>query len=494
MASLMDRFLDQVSIRGVVARLGLKRLGVGALLIAMSLPPLIVRVHPVQFMQEFSLEMALRYLPLAVLFCLSVLAGAAFIWRYERKTWGSIRDLLIVSTLIIGMLWTTRAVMWLHPDTPLYLLPIPLGALLATWLLSSNLGLLVAVVTSLNATLMGVSTDVGAVGVLIWAITGAVAASMISERRATLSVGALLVLSGAIVAFAATLGLQQPLSAALDSARWGAVGGFLSAILGYGLLPFFENVFRVTTDVRLLELTSSSHPLLRRLMQEAPGTYSHSIITGNLAEAGAEATGARALLARAGAYYHDVGKLRRPGFFAENQGGEGNPHDSRLPSLSALIITAHVREGVELAREHSLPQEVIDIIRQHHGTSLVSYFYSKASEGNTPVYEADFRYDGDAPHSREAALVMLADCAEAAVRALRKPTAIRVENAVRRVIENKVADGQLTHSTLTLADIESVIQVYTKVLKAINHSRVEYYEPLTVRSEYADKSRESSRA
>ncbi|MBS3973914.1 MAG: phosphohydrolase, partial [Actinobacteria bacterium] len=148
----------------------------------------------------------------------------------------------------------------------------------------------------------------------------------------------------------------------------------------------------------------------------------------------------------------------------------------------------------ELAREHSLPQEVIDIIRQHHGTSLVSYFYSKAAEGNTPVYEADFRYDGDAPHSREAALVMLADCAEASVRALRKPTAIRVENAVRRVIENKVADGQLTNSTLTLADIESVIQVYTKVLKAINHSRVEYYEPLTVRSEYADKSRESSRA
>jgi len=471
-----------------------KRFGLGVLLIAVSLPPLIVRVHPAQYMDVFSLEIVLRYLPVAAVFCLSVIAGGAFIWRYDRKTWDSIRDLLIVSTLIIGMLWTTRVVMWLHPDIPLYLLPVPLAPLLAVWLLSPNLGLLVAVMTSIHAVLMGVSTDLAIAGVMIWAISGAVAASMISERRAILSVGAVLVSAGAVIAFTLTFAAQQQLSIALEAMRWGAIGGLAAVILGYGLLPFFENVFRVTTDVRLLELTTLTHPLLRRLMHEAPGTYSHSIITGSLAEAGAEATGARPLLARAGAYYHDVGKLRRPGFFSENQAGEGSPHDSRLPSLSALIITAHVREGVELAKEHALPQEVIDIIRQHHGTSLVSYFYTKATEGNIPVYEADFRYGGDMPHSREAALVMLADCAEAAVKALRKPTAVRIENAVRKVIENKVADGQLTRSTLTLADIESVIQVYARILSAINHSRVEYHEPLTVRSEHANKSRESSRA
>jgi putative nucleotidyltransferase with HDIG domain len=211
-------------------------------------------------------------------------------------------------------------------------------------------------------------------------------------------------------------------------------------------------------------------------MVKAPGTYTHSLMTGNLAEAGADAIGANALLARVGSYYHDVGKLRRPAFFIENQAGQDNPHDTTSPTLSALIITSHVREGLELAAQYRLPREITDIIKQHHGTSLVTYFYNKAAEGDGPVYEADFRYGGERPTSREAALVMLADSAEAAVRTVKKPTPPRVETAVRKVVDAKVADGQLDHADLTLADIEKVIEVYSKMLSASYHNRVEYPE------------------
>jgi rRNA maturation RNase YbeY len=223
----------------------------------------------------------------------------------------------------------------------------------------------------------------------------------------------------------------------------GIAGGLASAVLGYGLLPFFEHIFGVTTDIRLLELGNPGHPLLRRLMVEAPGTYSHSVMTANLAESAAEDIGANPLLARVGAYYHDVGKIRRPGFFVENQSEGINPHDNTAPSLSALIITAHVKEGLELAREHKLPEELTQIIEQHHGNSLVSYFYNKAKEADDGANEADFRYPGSRPQSREAALVMLADSCEAAVRALKKPLHPKVEATVRKIVDGKVGDGQL---------------------------------------------------
>jgi hypothetical protein len=208
-------------------------------------------------------------------------------------------------------------------------------------------------------------------------------------------------------------------------------------------------------------------------MVEAPGTYSHSVMTANLAESAAEDIGANPVLTRVASYYHDVGKIRRPSFFVENQAGGQNPHDTTAPTLSALIITAHVREGVELAREYKLPFEIVDIIRQHHGTSLVRYFYSKATE-NGAVVEEDFRYDGDRPQSREAALVMLADSSEAAVRAIKKPSPQRIKATVKSVIEDKVADGQLDSADLTLADIQKIVEVYSRMLSSLYHPRIEY--------------------
>jgi len=246
--------------------------------------------------------------------------------------------------------------------------------------------------------------------------------------------------------------------------------------------------------VRLLEIAGPSHPLLQRLMMEAPGTYSHSVMTANLAEAAATAIGANRLLARVGAYYHDIGKLKRPGFFAENLSCNVNPHDATTPALSALIITAHVTEGAQLAEEYRLPREIVDIVRQHHGTSIVSYFYSKATAQGGPVVEADYRYSGELPTSREAALVMLADASEAAMRSLTNPTAERIAEVVRKVIETKRADHQLDLSDLTISDIEQVTGVYVQMLEGVYHPRIEYPEFSEGSDQHAGQRHQPSRA
>ncbi len=408
------------------------------------------------------------------LLAFTVTSAGAYVWRFDSEVWDSLRYLVILGSLFVGMVWSTRIVLWLWPEIPMYALPVPLAAMLATLLISAREGMLIAILTSLAAVLLGFSGGAAVVAMLVWSIAAVTAMSFMTDRRALFYVGAFLVTLGAVIGVTASLAAGLPFNDALVTGMWGAVGGVISAVLGYGLLPFFEHIFGVTTDVRLLELGNPGHPLLKELMLKAPGTYSHSVLTANLAEAAAEQIGANPVLARVGAYYHDIGKIRRPGFFVENQAGEENPHDSTTPTLSALIITSHVRDGVELAEKYRLPPEIIDIIRQHHGTSLVRYFYDKAAEGEGPVFEADFRYDGERPQSREAALVMLADTAEAAVRTVKKPTLPRIEAVVRRVVDEKVDDGQLDDADLTLADIEQVIKIYSKMLASVYHTRVEY--------------------
>lgn len=431
---------------------------------------------------------------LVTLFAGVVFVAGAFVWRYDPKVWARLRDLLIIAVLLVGMIWITRGMLWIVPELSVYVFPIPLAAMLATLLISPREGMLVAIVTALSAVLLGFSGGSAVVAMLVWSLSAVVAMAFMTDRRKLFYVGAYLVLSGVVIGFVASLAGGTALQEALTAAGWAALGGMISAVLGYGLLPFFEHIFGVTTDIRLLELGSPGHPLMRELMTKAPGTYSHSVVTGNLAEAAAEAIGANPLLARVGSYYHDIGKSRRPAFFVENQAGAENPHDSTAPNLSALIITAHVREGIELAEQHRLPREIIDIIRQHHGTSLVSYFYSKATEGDAPVYEADFRYDGEPPRSREAALVMLADSSEAAVRAIRKPTLPRIETTVRKIVDGKVADGQLVEASLTLADIEKTVKVYSKMLASMYHPRIEYPDATPRKGPNANPHHESSRS
>lgn len=425
---------------------------------------------------------------LFLLASIGISASGAYLWRFERPVFERAADLLIITALVGGGVWITRAILWFFPEASLYLLPIPLAAMLATLLVNPRIGLLTALLSTVGGVLLGFSEGASAVAMLVWSASSVVAVSFMTERRRLFYVGMFLVASGAVIGWSATLAGGVAPYEALSAAGNGALGGMFAAVLGYGLLPFFEYAFGVTTDVRLLELSSPGHPLLRRLMVEAPGTYNHSVLTGNLAETAAEAIGANPLLARVGAYYHDVGKLHSPGFFVENQSGEINPHDVTAPNLSALIITAHVRDGVALAEQYRLPAEIIAIIEQHHGDSLVTYFYDKALTQFGESVDADeFRYRAARPQSREAALVMLADGAEASVRALKETSLLQIERAIRKMVDERVADGQLRDSDMTLADLEKTITVYGKLLASVNHPRVEYPDLKSRRPEYADQ-------
>ncbi len=309
----------------------------------------------------------------------------------------------------------------------------------------------------------------------------------------------LLVALGVVVLCAASTALGAlwaPLGADVAPgliAGAGVVAGALAvAVIAYLILPLVERFTGLTTRTRLLELSNPSHPLMRELMDVAPGTYSHSMLAGNLAETAAGAIGGDQLLARVGAYYHDIGKMRRPVFFAENQMGAINPHDEASPVASARIITGHVREGVQIAEEYKLPSAVVDIIEQHHGDSLVACFFDKAV-GFGPVTEEDFRYHGRSPRSREAALVMLADIAEAAVRCLGPAPYTKVESTVRRVVEMKRADGQLVQSRLSESDIDKVVRVYAKMLSSIYHPRVTYPDAAPKRKQHERQHHQPSR-
>jgi putative nucleotidyltransferase with HDIG domain len=263
----------------------------------------------------------------------------------------------------------------------------------------------------------------------------------------------------------------------LSYAVLGVVNGLVSAVLAIGLLPYLETAFDITSAIRLLELSNPNHPLMRTLLMEAPGSYHHSMIVGNLAEAAAEAVGADALLARVQAQYHDIGKTRRPYFFIENQYGADNPHDRIAPSLSTLIITSHVKDGLELARQYKLPKVVVDVIPQHHGTDMVKYFYHKAMESakeDEIIDKKDFSYPGPPPQSKETAIVMLADSVEAAVRSLKEPTPGRIEGVVRKLIKDRLHSGQLDESDLTFKDLDKIAEAFVRVLAGLFHHRIEY--------------------
>jgi hypothetical protein len=255
------------------------------------------------------------------------------------------------------------------------------------------------------------------------------------------------------------------------------INGALSGVISLGILPLFEYLLQTVTNISLLELADSNHPILQRMVLEAPGTYHHSLIVGNLSDTACVAVGANGLLARIGAYYHDIGKLQKPEYFIENQDFKKNAHDDLTPTMSKLIIMNHVKEGLELAKKYSLSPVLWDFIQQHHGKSLVYYFYRRALEGreeNQEVAEEGFRYPGPKPNTKETAIVLLADSAEAATRSLKDPTPDKIEEIVRKVINNKFIDGQLDECELTLKDIEKISSVFSKILSGIYHSRVNY--------------------
>ena len=250
--------------------------------------------------------------------------------------------------------------------------------------------------------------------------------------------------------------------------------GILTGMIALGILPYLENSFDILTDIKLLELSDFSHTLLKQLLVTAPGTFHHSIMVGALAEAGAETIGANATFARVASYYHDIGKMKRPLFFVENQKGGKNPHNTIKPSLSALIITSHTRDGYIIGKQNKLPKEILDIILEHHGTTLVQFFYYKALEKGEEVLESDFRYSGPKPKTKESSIIFLADTIEAAVRASEDKSREGIENLIRYLIRYKIDDNQLSNSNLTLGEIEKVIRAFLNVLQGAYHERIKY--------------------
>jgi len=278
---------------------------------------------------------------------------------------------------------------------------------------------------------------------------------------------------------------HQPIELIRNDGFWRAGWGLMAGFFMGGSLPFLENAFGIVTGISLLELGDNTHPLLQELVRRAPGTHNHSITVGAIAEAAAERIGANGLLVRIGAYFHDIGKMLKPHYFVENQVGSSNRHANLAPAMSTLIIIGHVKDGVDLGRQHHLPERIIDLIEQHHGTTLVEYFYHEANRrsGNDPdaavVQESAFRYPGPKPQTKEAGILMMSDCVESASRTLSEPTPSRIEGLVAELIDKRLRDGQFDESGLTLREIAEIRDSLVKSLIGIYHGRVKYPEQRT---------------
>ncbi len=418
---------------------------------------------------------------------------------FQRKLWQSESAILVFGAILVLTLFSAKV---LSPVSG-FLIPVAAGGMLVTSLLDGRLGLLLAMVAGV---LVGIIAGDGFTVTLVAVIGGMVgvyAVARIGQRfdvtRAGILVGAANALT--IVALAMVGGRTLADLELWVDVGWGLASGLLAAVLTMGSLTPFETFFGIITPVKLLELANPNHPLLRKLLMEAPGSYHHSILVANLTEAAVETLGGDSLLARVGVYYHDLGKTRRPYFFVENQLAGENPHEKISPHLSALIIKSHVKDGVELAEAHRLPPRIIDFIREHHGTTLVGYFYARAAEDKPAEHipEEDFRYDGPRPQSKETAVCMLADACEAAVRTLVKPSPGRIEAMVRKIIKDRLNDGQLDEADLTFRDLDVIARTFTSILTGVFHARVEYpehvlHEIREVKRQQAQLKRKNGRA
>ena len=357
------------------------------------------------------------------------------------------------------------------------MVPTALVIILPAILVNSRLALMLAMALPLGAFLTGSFNAPSYIFALVSGVVAAYSLHGAQKRMDLVKAGLFIAVANLIAMIAVLLWQRTPAGIYPHSLFWAAFNGLASAMLVLGILPPLENALNAATAFRLIELSDLNTPILRRLFTTAPGSYSHSIMVANLAEAACQDIGANPLLARVGAYYHDLGKMENPDCFVENQ-TDYNRHDDMAPRLSATVIRSHVKLGVEKARQLKLPQEVVDIISEHHGNSVITWFYDKAlkqEDGNTSAVNIeDFSYPGNPPRSKESAVVMLADVAEAAVRTLIKPTATKMEKFIQELIVNKVEHGQLAQSELSFRDLETIKNAFVRVLAGYYHSRIEY--------------------
>jgi putative nucleotidyltransferase with HDIG domain len=395
--------------------------------------------------------------------------------------------LTVVNFLLLKLTFVVSSVMgglfpYISTTAYYYLFPFAASAIIVRIILNSEVAL---VYTAVCAPLFGIMYS-NSLPIVIYALLGGIVGAhgvrQCKDRGTIYTAGVKVSVVNIAMAFSFQIFSDGAVSMqTLYCCVFAAAGGLINAIYVSGTVPLIEGLFKYTTDIKLLELSNLNSPILRELMIRAPGTYHHSVVVGSLVEAGAEAINANPLLARVAAYYHDVGKISKPLYFIENVKGGENRHDKLSPSMSALILISHVKEGVELAKENRLGQPIIDIIRQSHGTSLITYFYQKAKNSILPdtavTDERDFRYPGPKPQTREAGLVLLADCVEAASRTLTDPTPARIQGMVQKIISNIFIDGQLDECELTLKNLHEIAKRFNQVLSGIYHQRIDYPEP-----------------
>ncbi|MFE8703207.1 HD family phosphohydrolase [Cytobacillus sp. FJAT-54145] len=365
-----------------------------------------------------------------------------------------------------------------------YLFPAAMGAMLIKLLINERLAVLFTIIMAVCGSIIFNEGLTGAfnfnVGIYIIAsgLAGILFLSKQNQRTKILQAGMFVTVVNLMVIISLILiknGQYSPLDYTFYMVT-AIISGITSAVLTIGLLPFFEAGFGILSTMRLIELSNPNHPLLRKILTEAPGTYHHSVMVANLAESACEAIGANGLLARVGCYYHDIGKTKRPQFFIENQINIENPHDRLPPQTSKNIIIAHATDGAEMLRKYKMPKEIVDIAEQHHGTTLLKYFYHKALQNVPDINEKEYRYPGPKAQTKETAIIGIADSVEAAVRSLNNPKPEQIDGLVRNIIADRLQDGQLNECDLTLKELETVGNTLCETLKGIFHSRIEYPE------------------
>ena len=419
---------------------------------------------------------------LALVSSLFILAGF-YIARHERRIasdLGRIATLCALVVLCLGVVRLLANQAW-NAD----LIPVAASAMILAIAYNPSFGLMTTYSLSI-LTCMALGTGISHFLILMGGTAaGVLGLNDVRTRTKLIKVGATSAAVYLILTWAAGLWERQPIELIRNDGFWRAGWGLMAGFFMGGSLPFLENAFGIVTGISLLELGDNTHPLLQELVRRAPGTHNHSITVGAIAEAAAERIGANGLLVRIGAYFHDIGKMLKPHYFVENQVGSTNRHANLAPAMSTLIIIGHVKDGVDLGRQHHLPERIIDLIEQHHGTTLVEYFYHEANRRSSGdpdaavVQESAFRYPGPKPQTKEAGILMMSDCVESASRTLSEPTPSRIEGLVSELIDKRLRDGQFDESGLTLREIAEIRDSLIKSLIGIYHGRIKYPEQRT---------------
>lgn len=413
------------------------------------------------------------FIALAILVAVILYLEYSYISRERADIFKSDKFIILISSINVITLMLSLSLNIISP----YLIPIACGAMVMTILIEYKVSL---IVNLLNLVFVSIIVGFNPSIIILFAVAivlGSTAVKKVQQRNDIIYATLYIAVIASILTLTVGMISSSNLKENLIQTGFTIISVMIAGILSVGLLPFYESIFDVVTNIKLLELSNPNQPLMRKLLMEAPGTYHHSMMVANLAEAATEVVGGNPVIARVGAYYHDIGKTKRPYFFGENQIGKENPHDRITPNLSTLIILSHTKDGIEMAKEHKIPKIIQDIIVQHHGTTLVKYFYYKvknSAENPDDVKEEDFRYTGPIPDTKESGILMLADSVEASVRSIPEPTKDKIENMVNNIINDKINSNQLINCDLTLKDIELIRQSFLKTLDGIYHHRIEY--------------------